>query len=705
MFAKVPKRLPHIETADEDSDVTLGLHGDPISPAKPLRQKSLFYTRSNLTNDMLADDGENIVSEIITDDEANFLNLNFEKFQRNEQVFELLDDDYADLGEFPGSEGLSSAEPSDPERTKSVTLQPAYQMFQNGEKKRVENRLSQTVVHEVRGFSVWSMLFVLLLALIPMVLYQGVTFRGELPLETMGDIANRFRVIDNRIDALASVSKTLSSTNQYLSSSVKTLESKLDAASKEWTASYSLIHQNFGITEIQCIRDKLTELQEIISQDSLVDYSLEVESMTSSIATLVGQVDHLNLVVLMLVSAEHNALDGIAQRLPSEIPLIVSKNDQDFKLLPEFELFLTKLISQVSQGNSSVSWDQFMKENNSNMLLYIREITSNELQYITMPALTELLALKLKTNNEKLKQEISKLLTSFLEKHHSTSHLDEQELSSKIEVLILENMVAAFRNESAPSIAYLRNFASYEHGARILGFLTSPSIFKAERSLLGKAFLGWYDFFTADYKSGANNVLLDYTSLAETERLWITRLEGAHLGIKLTENIFFTELVLETQDISDVLYRMSLPQKMSLFVRPLEASKVGILREEFSDLAQHNIRPLNSFTKIMEMEYSLRHKDPFQLFKTPERYLNLGIPIKDIYIEFDNNWGNKEILCVGGIKVFGVTSVELFSNSEKLMKWMGKNSDQLLSYIKQHETPKVTTKPVTYSNIGEDEEL
>ncbi|KAI5970534.1 hypothetical protein CANMA_000443 [Candida margitis] len=176
----------------------------------------------------------------------------------------------------------------------------------------------------------------------------------------------------------------------------------------------------------------------------------------------------------------------------------------------------------------------------------------------------------------------------------------------------------------------LVNYADYNQGSRILGFLTSDL---DKHNLLQKMWYGWVIFAkNLQNPNNAIHVLLD------DDIFWQG---GDEIGIRLSTSIIPTDILIQLENKDES------PVQASIGFKPY--TKAGFEKLKFpkvEDSLDHNINACKfKFIKTSQIRSGINH------IKMPIRFVNYQIPGKDIYFKFSKD------VKITNIKVYGISDI------------------------------------------------
>lgn len=184
------------------------------------------------------------------------------------------------------------------------------------------------------------------------------------------------------------------------------------------------------------------------------------------------------------------------------------------------------------------------------------------------------------------------------------------------------------------------NFASYEQGARVLGFLTTQHGKQKGFPLLRAIFLGWYDYLTSQGLNSPDRLRFNANNaLSRQAPYWQCKSNLCSIGIRLTTNVALREIVLSVP-YSGRPANLDTPRTVSIFIKPRHQTHANLLRSLLandlpSKAKSSEITPfLKKFVKVMEAELNPRVE--LNTIVLPSNLTNLNIPLRDLYIELES---------------------------------------------------------------------
>lgn len=308
-------------------------------------------------------------------------------------------------------------------------------------------------------------------------------------------------------------------------------------------------------------------------------------------------------------------------KLPEKVPAYIQDNKIHFA--PEFHRYLLAFIENYNQQKGNQTWNQFLEHHQAQLNGYLTAALKLS-SVVTKQELEVVLNKRLAENNQAIWSRFNGLVDSVLA--NSTT------LNVAADGVMLDSLLDVFAR-SSKSV----NYADYQLGSRILGFLTSAG--PDSRKLLSRRiFLGWYDYLTgpsspSNWKYNANNVLVDNGDLWDC---------GAHcsIGVRLFESVLITDLVVHSRGAGSV----------SVYVKPRYSKHfdqvqkyAGKLKFTGEELENKYAR---KFIKVKEMPLvgEVNH------VHMPRTLVNMEVPVRDVVLEITGD----ATAAVDSVKVYGV---------------------------------------------------
>lgn len=350
----------------------------------------------------------------------------------------------------------------------------------------------------------------------------------------------------------------------------------------------------------------------------------EPENLESKLNEVDDRILKLKEISTILEASTYRNISDFLENLSEYVPVFM--RDGRVQYLPEFLEYISSVVSKQTQ-NLDVSQAQQQR-----IAEVVRDnLTRMQHHFILKKDFEDIFSQRFETEEKRLTAKFNKLI----DKVDLGSLVNGVNFTNATNKIALDNLLEVI----SKSVSKL-NYADYNLGSRILGFLTRNDSHK-KKSLPRKLFLGWFDYLRSNglkspkyLKYNANNVLID------GGRYWQCEGNECTLGVRLASPIVLTDLVLKFPKESRPVDIMP-PKTVSVFVKPLDKESSFKLknyqlnlRPDFVDSTRGK-RYTSGFFKIqetiLEWDKSIEH------IRIPATVLNLEVTTKDLYFEFEND--------------------------------------------------------------------
>lgn len=409
-----------------------------------------------------------------------------------------------------------------------------------------------------------------------------------------------------------------------LSRSHDQLQASLDDHSLNIAQKFEYISTRFDDLDRKLQAQPWSTLQSEVEQLKENVRQRNIDTTDSNLAELDEKLQKITNMYDTFEGAKNLLVSDFINKLPEKVPAYIQDNKIHFA--PEFHRYLLAFIDNYYQQKGNQTWSSFLDSHLSELNAYITSALKKS-NAVTREVLEETLHKRLADNNQIIWEKFNGLVDTLAA--NSTS------LNVAADGVMLESILDVFA-KSSKSV----NYADYQLGSRILGFLTSAGT-ESQKLLARRVFLGWYDYLNgpsapSNWKFNANTVLVD------DGNSWHC---GAHcsIGIRLFESVLLTDLVLHSNGASAV----------SIYVKPRyskdfdkvqkHASRLRFIRDELEN------KYARKFIKIKEetLVGNVNH------IRMPRSLVNMEVPIRDIIVEVLGDDAKVESLKAYGVKEVG----------------------------------------------------
>lgn len=412
----------------------------------------------------------------------------------------------------------------------------------------------------------------------------------------LGDLSRRHDQLQASLD---DHSLNIASKFEYISTKFDDLDRRLQA--QPWSTLQS---------EVEQLKENVRQRNIDTTDSNLAELDEKLQKITNMYDTFEG--------------AKNLLVSDFINKLPEKVPAYIQDNKIHFA--PEFHRYLLAFIDNYHQQKGNQTWSSFLDSHLSELNAYITSALKKS-NAVTKEVLEETIHKRLTDNNQIIWDKFNGLVDTLAA--NSTS------LNVAADGVMLESILDVFA-KSSKSV----NYADYQLGSRILGFLTSAGT-ESQKLLARRVFLGWYDYLNgpsapSNWKFNANSVLVDDGNSWQC---------GAHcsIGIRLFDSVLLTDLVLHSNGASTV----------SIYVKPRYskdfdkvqkyASRLKFLRDELEN------KYARKFIKVKEANLigDVNH------IHMPRSLVNMEVPIRDIIVEVYGDDAEVESLKAYGVKEMG----------------------------------------------------
>ncbi|RLV84291.1 hypothetical protein JA9_004927 [Meyerozyma sp. JA9] len=412
----------------------------------------------------------------------------------------------------------------------------------------------------------------------------------------LGDLARRHDQLQASLD---DHSLSIASKFEYISTKFDELDSKLQA--QPWST----------------LQSEVEQLKETVRRGN-------IDTTDSKLAELDEKLDKITTMYDTFEGAKNSVVADFISKLPEKVPAYIQDNKIHFA--PEFHRYLLAFIDNYHQQKGNQTWSGFLDSHSSELNAYLTSALKRS-NAVTREVLEETIHKRLADNNQIIWDKFNGLVDTLAA--NSTS------LNVAADGVMLESILDVFA-KSSKSV----NYADYQLGSRILGFLTSAGT-ESQKSLVRRVLLGWYDYLNgpsapSSWKFNANSVLVDDGNSWQC---------GPHcsVGIRLFDSVLLTDLVLHSNGASAVSVYVK-PRYSKDFDKVQKyASRLKFVRDELEN------KYARKFIKVKEANLvgNVNH------IHMPRSVVNMEVPVRDIIVEVFGDDAKVESLKAYGVKEVG----------------------------------------------------
>mmetsp|Transcript_8853 Transcript_8853/g.11056 ORF Transcript_8853/g.11056 Transcript_8853/m.11056 type:complete len:721 (-) Transcript_8853:493-2655(-) len=504
------------------------------------------------------------------------------------------------------------------------------------------------------------------------------------PIENYYEINSKFGNLENRVNKLSLLAEDLSKRQEDLVQKHEVLSANINEKFDLVSDRFSKIDSNVInlnqfdnlLKEFNSLKLKVSESEPYINPEPKL---LEISEKLNKLSKISDNIE----------SVKSSILKDFSAMLPEKVPVYIKDNKIHY--IPEFHKYIYNFIDNYQKEKNlttNVSWDQFLRENENNMNSHINSIIKKtNLLNISKEKLENFLQKRINENNKQIWEKYNNLIDN-LNVVNNNSTFIAKSLEKSTNTILLDNLLEVFAKGSNKV-----NYADYKLGSRILGFLTTTSSStkrqSSQKSLPRRIFLGWFDYLNSsgvhkpkNWKYNANNVLIDGGNY------WHCESNECSIGLRLSDPVILTDLIFKNPPVDGI----KRPSYVSIYIKPRNSGQVKDLIEYLQnfkfDIAQPSDQKyLKKFYKVKEV--SLDSGKPINHVKLPVSFVNLKIPVKDIYIQIRSNDG---ITGLYNLKAYGISEFNSYKYNQEFDLLVDK-----LSELDESEEP--ATKNIDIDNL------
>ncbi|CAL9728197.1 spindle pole body assembly component Mps3p [Monosporozyma unispora] len=378
-------------------------------------------------------------------------------------------------------------------------------------------------------------------------------------------------------------------------------------------------------SEIKSINTKIQHLQESAKNNNPPKYEFTLTNVTS---------------------LQNKLLNELEKELPSEIPVMVN-NSSSILIIPEMHNYISHLLSNLIKY-SNVTVEKSNESNkdksplNYDLNNYIKEILTNEFQYIDKEFFLNELNSKLQANKIEIFHDLKANIQLELSRFNGNKNSGFPERYSTV---LLKRLINQIYDANQHQWGNDLDFMTFAQGTRLLKSLTSLN------SPRGNGV--------------APMQMLSDSKLDSTSTYWQCQVNGqgqCNLAIRFNKPIHLTKISYLHGRFTNNLHMMnSAPRKISIYVKlnnGQDTSKLQHIAERFNEGEMYTGGD-KSFIKIQSYEYDIFSKKIKQNFPLPTWFIQFKPLVKSMIFQIDSNYGNKDYTSLKKFIVNGVTETDL----------------------------------------------
>ncbi|QHS74224.1 Mps3p [Saccharomyces paradoxus] len=385
---------------------------------------------------------------------------------------------------------------------------------------------------------------------------------------------------------------------------------------------------------------------------NLVNFENDINSLTKQVETISTSMSELQkrshrFTVENVTQWQDQLVKQLDTHLPQEIPVVIN-NSSSLLIIPELHNYLTALISEVIEspgivtaGGSENHWEYDLNH-------YVKEVLSNELQYIDKDYFIQEMNRRLQSNKQEIWEEITNRLESEQQQQQKQVHQDYSNAPQQYSSILMKRLIHQIYNSNQHQWEDDLDFATYVQGTKLLNHLTST---------------------TWKQGSGVQPIELLTDSKQSSSTYWQCENEpGCSWAIRFKTPLYLTKISYMHGRFTNNLHIMnSAPRLLSLYVKLSQTKETKALQTLANQygFGQPHKRDRN-YIKIAKFEYRLTDSRIRQQIPLPPWFIQLKPLVRSIVFQVDENYGNRKFTSLRKFIINGVTpqDLQIIENNE-----------------------------------------
>lgn len=385
---------------------------------------------------------------------------------------------------------------------------------------------------------------------------------------------------------------------------------------------------------------------------NLVNFENDINSLTKQVETISTSMSELQrrnhkFTVENVTQWQDQLVKQLDTHLPQEIPVVIN-NSSSLLIIPELHNYLSALISDVIEspgigtaGSAESRWEYDLNR-------YVKEILSNELQYIDKDYFIQEMNRRLQSNKQEIWEEITNRLETQQQQQQQQVQQDYSNVPQQYSSILMKRLIHQIYNSNQHQWEDDLDFATYVQGTKLLNHLTSPT---------------WRQ------GSGVQPIELLTDSKQSSSTYWQCENEpGCSWAIRFKTPLYLTKISYVHGRFTNNLHIMnSAPRLISLYVKLSQTKEIKALQTLANQygFGQHHKRDRN-YIKIAKFEYRLTDSRIRQQMYLAPWFIQLKPLVRSIVFQVDENYGNKKFISLRKFIINGVTpqDLQIIENNE-----------------------------------------
>ncbi|GEQ66876.1 hypothetical protein JCM33374_g539 [Metschnikowia sp. JCM 33374] len=474
-------------------------------------------------------------------------------------------------------------------------------------------------------------------------------------------LRDRLYSVEEKVSVLNHISEALDNQVDIMESKQTDFITSIRSELESVEISLSECKGNVSLTQNQyrTLQEEMNIFRKTINGlEIITETPADLEDRISQISHKIAQ---LSKAGANLQEIKSDIVEDFMSKLPNYVPVYIKNNKIHY--IPEFHQFLQSFVERYD-SKSSQNWKSFIEESGKDFQIYLKDLVkASQVEFISKAEFEKILNERLADLNQSLNSRYMKIL-EHIDLNKNVSKVNLAEAGNKV---VLDNLLEIIGKGSVKI-----NYADYNLGSRILGFLTTTgNDSNRQKSFARKLFLGWYDYLGSNglsapknLKLNANNILLDGGEYWQCESNWCSA------GVRLSSPIILTDLILNNPP-EERPKGLNIPTSISIYIKPRKKSQ-ALKLEEYLGLTKHKSsrthnKYLAKFHKVLEV--SLNGEMSMEHIQVPLSLVNMKILVKDIFVEIESRGGFTGLY---NIKAYGLSEFNAYKYSQQFESLLDK---------------------------------
>ncbi|CCF60125.1 hypothetical protein KAFR_0J00570 [Kazachstania africana CBS 2517] len=407
---------------------------------------------------------------------------------------------------------------------------------------------------------------------------------------------------------------------------------------------------------------------------NVLNYQSEIDKLNKKVNSLSQQ----EVTLENVTEWQKELINQLKENLPNEIPVMVN-NSSSVLVIPELHTYLSEIISNLVQNNVPPKMLEYDLNN------YIREILTNEFQYVEKNYFINELEHKLQRNKLEIWNEIQNNLETW--KNDQNSYKESS--SPQYSTIFLKRLINEIYNVNQHQWDDDLDFATWSQGTKLIKHLTSPVYSKGNRL--------------------PSTELLSDSKYISSSTYWQCPNDKCSLALRFSKPLHLTKISYLHGRFKNNLHMMSsAPKLISMYIKLANqngSKKLIHIAKKF-DMGQV-YRKDSTYIRVATYRYNLANDKIKQDFALPKWFIEFKPLIKSVLFQVEENHGNKDYVSLRKFIINGVLEEDLqILRNDQLELRFNRNTPEYSAQSEEdlltHQQPKLITNSHIPS-FGQDE--